>query len=123
MADEGKLTGILDWEFCHWGDPHLDVGWFCARCWRFGAEKREAGGIASREAFYRGYNGQSETPLNESIIPYWEILGAARWAVVALLQGNRHITGSEPSIELLLTGLMAPEMEHEALQGIQALET
>ena len=53
----------------------------------------------------------------------WEILAAARWAVVALLQGERHITGGEPSIELLLTGLMAPEMEHEALQGIQALET
>jgi aminoglycoside phosphotransferase (APT) family kinase protein len=122
MADAGKLTGILDWEFCHWGDPHLDVGWFCARCWRFGADAREAGGIASREAFYRGYNGQSDTPLDADQIPYWEILGAARWAVVALLQGERHITGGEPSIELLLTGLMAPEMEHEALQGIMALE-
>lgn len=122
MADAGKLTGILDWEFCHWGDPHLDVGWFHARCWRFGADAREAGGIASREAFTRGYNAQSETPLDETLIPYWEILAAARWAVVALLQGERHITGGEPSIELLLTGLMAPEMEHEALQGIMALE-
>lgn len=122
MADKGGLTGILDWEFCHWGDPHLDVGWFCARCWRFGADEREAGGIASREAFYRGYNEQSEIQLDESIMPYWEILGAARWAVVALLQGERHITGSEPSIELLLTGLMAPEMEYDALTGIMALE-
>ena len=122
MVDAGKLTGILDWEFCHWGDPHLDVGWFCARCWRFDSDTREAGGISSREAFYRGYNAQSETPLDESLIPYWEILAAARWAVVALLQGERHITGGEPSIELLLTGVMAPEMEHEALQGILALE-
>lgn len=122
MADTGKLTGILDWEFCHWGDPHLDVGWLHARCWRFGSDAREAGGVSSREAFTRGYNAQSETPLDESLIPYWEILGAARWAVVALLQGERHITGGEPSIELLLTGLMAPEMEHEALQGIMALE-
>jgi aminoglycoside phosphotransferase (APT) family kinase protein len=122
MVDEAKLTGILDWEFCHWGDPHLDVGWLHAACWRFGADAREAGGVASREAFYRGYNSQSKTPLDESLIPYWEILSAARWAVVALLQGERHITGGEHSIELLLTGLMAPEMEHEALQGIQALE-
>ena len=122
MVDAGKLSGILDWEFCHWGDPHLDVGWFCARCWRFGADIREAGGIASREAFYRGYNAQTGTPLDTNQIPYWEILGAARWAVVALLQGERHITGGEPSIELLLTGAMAPEMEYDALQGIQALE-
>jgi len=122
MVDAGKLTGILDWEFCHWGDPHLDMGWFFARCWRFGSDIREAGGVASREAFYRGYNAQSQTPIDERLIPYWEILGAARWAVVALLQGERHITGGEPSIELLLTGIMAPEMEHEALQGIIALE-
>lgn len=122
MVDAGKLTGILDWEFCHWGDPHLDMGWFFARCWRFGSDAREAGGVASREAFYRGYNAQSQTPLDAKLIPYWEILAAARWAVVALLQGERHITGGEPSIELLLTGLMAPEMEHEALQGILALE-
>lgn len=122
MAQDGKLTGILDWEFCHWGDPHIDIGWFCARCWRFGADEREAGGIGPREALYRGYNEVSQTPLDEDIIPYWEILAAARWAVVALLQGERYFTGGEPSIELLLTGLMAPEMEHEALQGIRALE-
>lgn len=122
MAQDGKLTGILDWEFCHWGDPHIDIGWFCARCWRFGADEREAGGIGPREAFYRGYNEASDTPLDESVIPYWEVLAAARWAVVALLQGERFITGGEPSIELLLTGMMAPEMEHEALQGIRELQ-
>ena len=122
MSENGNLTGILDWEFCHWGDRHIDIGWFCARCWRFGADKKEAGGIGSREAFYRGYNAESGKALDESILPYWEVLAAARWGVVALLQGERHITGGEPSIELLLTGLMAPQMEHEALQGIMMLE-
>lgn len=122
MVENGKLTGILDWEFCHWGDRHIDLGWFCARCWRFGADDREAGGIGPREAFYRGYNDQSKVPLDMKRIPYWEILAAARWAVVALLQGERYFTGGEPSIELLLTGMMAPEMEFEALQGIKALE-
>lgn len=120
LVQGARLTGILDWEFCHWGDPHLDIGWFCARCWRFGADAREAGGIAAREAFYRGYNAQSATPLDAQQIPYWEVLAAARWAVVALLQGERHISGSEPSIELLLTGAMAPEMEYDALRDIAA---
>jgi aminoglycoside phosphotransferase (APT) family kinase protein len=122
MVQDGTLTGILDWEFCHWGDPHFDAGWFCARCWRFGADEREAGGIGPREAFYEGYNAQADRPLDETVIPYWEILAAARWATVALLQCERHVTGGEPSIELLLTGLMAPEMEYDALQGIIALE-
>ena len=122
MAEDGTLTGILDWEFCHWGDRHLDVGWFCARCWRFGADTCEAGGIGPREAFYNGYNAQADRPLDPEQVPYWEILAAARWAVVALLQGERHVSGGEPSIELLLTGLMAPEMEYDALRGILAAE-
>ncbi len=121
MAEDGNLTAILDFEFAHWGDRHIDIGWFCARCWRFGADAREAGGIGSRTAFYRGYNGESDVPVDETLVPYWEILAAARWAVVALLQGERHVTGGEQSIELLLTGIRAPEMEHEALQGIAAL--
>lgn len=122
MADGATLTGILDWEFCHWGDRHLDIGWFCARCWRFGADECEAGGIGPRDAFYKGYNAQTDTPLEAARVPYWEILAAARWAVVALLQGERHISGGEPSVELLLTGLMVPEMEYDALQGILAFE-
>lgn len=122
LVDDGTLTAILDWEFCHWGDRHEDIGWFCARCWRFGRDEREAGGVGSRAAFYRGYNAVSDTPLDPQAVPYWEIWAAARWALVALLQGERHWSGREPSLELLLTGLMAPEMEFDALAGIIALD-
>lgn len=122
MVDGGQLTAILDWEFAHWGDRHEDVGWFCAKCWRFGANEREAGGIGSRAAFYRGYDGVSSTPLDPKIVPYWEVMAAARWAIVALLQGERHSSGKEESLELLLTGMMAPEMEFDALMDIAALD-
>src|SRR5690606_3952518 len=87
LVDAGSLTGILDWEFAHWGDRHEDIGWFCARCWRFGADEREAGGIASRADFYNGYNEVADRPVEESRIPYWEVMAAARWAAIALLQG------------------------------------
>jgi aminoglycoside phosphotransferase (APT) family kinase protein len=120
LAEGAELTAILDWEFCHWGDRHEDVGWFCARCWRFGRDDREAGGIGSRAAFYRGYNETADTPLDPEVVPYWEIWAAARWALVALLQGERHVSGRESSLELLLTGLMAPEMEYDAIAGIIA---
>src|SRR3546814_11208132 len=53
MVDRQGLTGILDWEFCDWGDPMSDLGWFCAACWRYAHPELEAGGIAPREAFYQ----------------------------------------------------------------------
>jgi aminoglycoside phosphotransferase (APT) family kinase protein len=123
LVENGRLTGILDWEFCHWGDPREDLGWFCARCWRFGNDTLAAGGIATRADLLDGYNAAADTPLTESELAFWEILGAARWAAIALLQGQRFLTGGERSLELALTGLMPAEMEFDALDAIAALES
>jgi aminoglycoside phosphotransferase (APT) family kinase protein len=123
MVDAGgNLTGILDWEFACWSDPMEDVAWFCARCWRFGAWAREAGGIGGRAAFYRGWEAESGRLVDRSVIPYWEVMAAVRWAVIALQQGHRHVSGEEVSLELALTGMRAPEMELDALMDIAALE-
>lgn len=121
IVNEGRLSVVLDWEFAHWGDRHEDIGWMTARCWRFGNDACEAGGIGSREAFYQGYRSAASLPFDETLIPYWEIMAAAKWATVAVLQGDRYRKGSEASIELALTGLMPPEMELDALDGIAAL--
>ena len=116
MADAEGLTGILDWEFAGWGDPMEDVGWFCAKCWRFGANAREAGGIGAREDFYRGYERQSGRRIDPARVRYWEVMAHARWAVIALQQGERHISGAEPSLDLALTGRRVAELEYELLR-------
>ncbi len=116
MVDAAGLTGILDWEFCAWGDPMSDLGWFCAKCWRFGRTEREAGGIAVREPFYRGYARVAGRPVDPEVVAYWEVMAHLRWAVIALQQGERFLTGGEASLELALTGrLMPAELELEIL--------
>ena len=62
MLDGARLTGILDWEFAGWGDPDEDIGWFCCKGWRFARLDREAGGIADRAPFYRGYGKRGPPP-------------------------------------------------------------
>jgi hypothetical protein len=42
--------------------------------------------------------------------------------VIALLQGQRFLTGGERSLELALTGLMPAEMELDALEAIAIFE-
>lgn len=122
LVDAGRLAAVLDWEFAHWGDPHEDIGWFCARCWRFGADEREAGGIAPRSAFYQAYDAEAEEPIDPRAVPYWEVYALAKWAAVAVLQGDRYRKGGEASIELALTGLMAPEIEFDAIVLIDEIE-
>lgn len=122
MVSDGALTGVLDWEFAGWSDPLEDIGWFCARCWRFGSDEREAGGIGSRSDLYAGYEEEAGSPLDWSLVPYWEVLATVRWGAIALLQGERHNSGAERSIELALTGRKAAEMELDILQQIAGIE-
>jgi len=122
LVDAQGLTAVLDWEFCAWGDPMSDIGWFCARCWRFGANDREAGGIAPREPFYRAYEAASGRQIDPVAVRYWEVAAHVRWAVIALQQAARHLSGEQRSLELALTGRIVPELELEMLNLIDAAE-
>jgi aminoglycoside phosphotransferase (APT) family kinase protein len=122
LVADGHLSAILDWEFAHWGDPHEDIGWFTARCWRFGMIDHPAGGIANLAPFLEGYRSLAQTAIDESQLLYWQILAAAKWATIAVLQGDRYRTGGENSLELALTGLMVTELELECIDGIKIHE-
>lgn len=122
MADGATVTAILDWEFASWSDPMEDVGWICARCWRFGADERRVGGIGDLADFQRGYEAVAGPGLNWDRLDYWEVLATVRWAVIALHQGERHLSGEERSIELALTGRKAAEMEFDILCQIRRIE-
>ena len=116
MVEGSTLTAVLDWEFADWGDPMSDIGWFCARCWRFGQDHREAGGVAGRAPFYRAYEAASGRAVDAAAVDYWETLAHLRWAVIALLQGERFNSGGESSMELALTGRLRPvELSQEIL--------
>jgi aminoglycoside phosphotransferase (APT) family kinase protein len=115
LLDGARLTGILDWEFAGWGDPHEDVGWFCSKGWRFARLDREAGGIADRAPFYRGYENESGAVIDPLRVRFWEVLASVRWAVIALQQSDRHVLGGERSLDLALTGRRASECELEIL--------
>ncbi len=116
LVDANGLTAILDWEFSHWGDPHFDIAWFCAKCWRFGRNDLEAGGVAPREDFHAGYEDESGVRIDREAVAAYEVLAHARWAVIALEQGERHLSGREPSLELALTGRIAAELEYELVR-------
>lgn len=121
MLDAGGITGVLDWEFAAWGDGHADLGWFCAKCWRFGNNAMEAGGIGPRAAFHAGYTAASGAPVDEARAFWWEVMAHIRWAVIAADQAMRHLSGEERSLELALTGHIVPELEWEILAMAERL--
>jgi len=116
-----RLTAIVDWEFAGWSEPMEDLGWFCCASWRFGRNDREAGGIAERADLYAGYEETSGRRVDERAVAYWETAASLRWAAVAVQQGMRHSSGTEPSLELALTGRMLPEIEMDLLRHLDAV--
>lgn len=115
LVHEGTLAGVLDWEFPAFGNPLEDVGWLCARCWRFARPDLTVGGIAALADFlpeYERASGRSVTPAD---LVYWQVMAHLRWAVIALQQAQRHLSGTEPSLELALTGHILGDLELEIL--------
>jgi len=115
LLDGAKLTAILDWEFAGWGDPDEDIGWFCCKGWRFGRLDREAGGIADRAAFYRGYESESGRRLDPERVKFWEVYANIRWAIIAMQQSDRFLLGGARSLSTAITGRRATECELELL--------
>jgi aminoglycoside phosphotransferase (APT) family kinase protein len=115
LVDERKLTAVIDWELCHVGDPVEDLGWMCARSWRFGADQNPALGVGSRERLLDAYAAAGGERIAPAELRWWEAYANARWAVVCILQAARHLSGAEQSLELAAIGRRTCEAEWDLL--------
>ncbi len=118
VGKEGLLA-VLDWEFSHWGDPVEDLGWLCVRDWRFGRVDRPAGGVTTRKAILSAYADATGRAVAPEALHYWEVAGNVKWALGALYQGERYLSGQDRDLELLAIAKRAAEMEHEALRLLE----
>ena len=116
MIDEDQVSGILDWEFTQWGDRREDIGWFTAKCWRFGRDNNVAGGIGDYKDFAQAYADVCDVFIPEFELKFWHILSHVRWAIIAMQQSNRNDDMTTPSLELALTEFMVPGIESNILQ-------
>jgi aminoglycoside phosphotransferase (APT) family kinase protein len=118
LVDQGNLTAVLDWDFAGWGDPHEDIGWFCAACWRAGRDDLEAGGFTTRDGFYRAYETAGGHTVDPEVAAYWEIMAHTRWTLIARQQGARAIQGDQPQHELLEAAARVPGLERDLAEMI-----
>jgi aminoglycoside phosphotransferase (APT) family kinase protein len=120
VANREGLVGILDWEFAHLGDPAEDFGWPLVRSWRFGVDHLRFGGVGSPEVFLAAYEQASGQRVDPARVFYWEVMGNVGWAIGALNQARRHLSGQEPNLEFASLGRRCAEMELEALLLIKS---
>ncbi|MCG8349986.1 MAG: phosphotransferase family protein [Chloroflexales bacterium] len=122
VVNPDGLVGVLDWEFAHLGDPAEDLAWPLTRDWRFGVDHLHFGGVDQADAFLAAYAAASGHQVDPARVAYWEIMSNVKWAIGALNQAQRHLSGAEHNLEFASLGRRCAEMELEALALIQAWE-
>ncbi|GAA4705697.1 hypothetical protein GCM10023215_52140 [Pseudonocardia yuanmonensis] len=121
LIDDSGVRAVLDWELAHVGDPREDLGWVCARAWRFGAGP-EVGGFGPREELFAGYEAVTGVRPDPEVARWWEAFACARWAVICRMQAERHLGGTERSVEMAVLGRRIAEAEHDALLALGLTE-
>jgi aminoglycoside phosphotransferase (APT) family kinase protein len=108
------LRAVIDWELVHAGDPAEDLGWFCVKAWRFGADA-PAAGLGSREELLAAYRAAGGADVTADELRWWEILGTLRWGVICMTQAQAHLSGAHRSVELAAVGRRVCEQEWDLL--------
>ncbi len=117
MIGHDGVRAVLDWELSHLGDPLEDLGWLCAKAWRFGSPL-PVGGFGEYEQLVEAYERASGTEVDRDAVRWWELFGVFRWGVICALQTRRHLIGGERSVELAALGRRVAENEWDLLQAL-----
>ena len=116
MISERGVTGVLDWELAHLGDPVEDLGWMCVPAWRFSRPDRPAAGLGTRADLLTAYARHGGEVVTEDALQWWELAGTLRWGVVCVMQAFSHLSGAITSIEHAVIGRRTCEVEWDLLE-------
>ncbi|MFI6503124.1 phosphotransferase family protein [Nonomuraea typhae] len=114
VGPEG-IRAVLDWELAHAGDPIEDLGWLCAKAWRFG-EKAPVGGFGEYDDLVGAYEEASGVRVDRAALRWWEAFGVLKWGVICVMQTMRHLAGGARSVELAAIGRRVCETEWDLLE-------
>ena len=91
---EGKqITGILDWEMAHIGDPLEDLGWALSEIWCW--EKKETPAyLIQREEALDIWVQESKIKIDESSLFWWELFSCVKGLAIWISAGHEFSTGS-----------------------------
>lgn len=115
LAEDGRLTGVLDWELAHAGDFHEDLAYGCLTVWRFARPDRPAFGLGSTEALIAAYRAAGGAEVDPARFRFWLIYRTCWWALGCLQMGAFWRSGADRSVERVVVGRRTAEQELDLL--------
>ena len=119
MVKDGRISGILDWELTHLGDPHEDLAWAGLRS--LGGTAATLGGRLDRAAFLRRYAERSGLALEPERLRYFEVLGQFKAASLLIMARERVRRGAVHDARLAVMGLQPAAAQMGLMSMIKAI--
>lgn len=115
MVDEGRLSGVLDWELAHLGDGHEDLAYGCMTVWRFGRLDKQGFGLTDVATLARAYEEAGGEPFDAARFRFWLVYRTVWWALGCLSMGQAWRSGTDRSLERVVVARRCAEQELDLL--------
>lgn len=115
LVEGSHLTGVLDWEIAHFGDPHEDLAFGCMAVWRFARYDRPALGLGSIEDYCAAYEAESGTKVDPARFRFWTIYRTVWWAMGCLKMAAQWRSGADRMLERVVISRRTSEQELDLL--------
>jgi aminoglycoside phosphotransferase (APT) family kinase protein len=121
MFEHGRLTGVLDWELAHLGDPHEDLAFGCMTVWRFSRPDRPGYGLTTIAELAEAYEAAGGDRFDSERFRFWTIYRTFWWALGCLQMGGFWRAGHDRSVERVVVARRTAEQELDLLLLLEEL--
>jgi len=115
LVEGSTLTGVLDWEIAHFGDPHEDLAFGCMAVWRFARYDRPALGLGSIEDYVAAYEAEAGVTVDPARFRFWTIYRTVWWALGCLKMAAQWRSGADRMLERVVISRRTSEQELDLL--------
>lgn len=119
LCEQGQLTGVLDWELAHFGDPHEDLAFGCMAVWRFANYGQPALGLGSLEDYFAAYEAESGRSVDPARFRFWSVYRTVWWALGCLRQAQVWRDGQDRMLERVVISRRTSENELDLLMLLE----
>lgn len=119
LVEDGRLTGVLDWELAHFGDHHEDLAFGCMNVWRFARIDRPALGLGSLEAYFAAYESAGGARVDPVRFRFWMVYRTVWWALGCLQMAKYWRSGEDRMLERVVISRRASEQELDLLMLLE----
>jgi aminoglycoside phosphotransferase (APT) family kinase protein len=115
LVEGSNLTGVLDWEIAHFGDPHEDLAFGCMAVWRFARYDRPALGLGSVADYIAAYEAEAGVSVEPTRFRFWTIYRTVWWALGCLKMAAQWRSGADRMLERVVISRRTSEQELDLL--------